>query len=94
MSVGYRGGSIDELGSIRVHAIVDGLAAAAFVVTKMRPPLVAAQTTFWSEGAGSFAEMWPPERSVPHGYGPGREPSRPGSGSGWPGSGTALSGRR
>src|SRR5215211_689759 len=71
MSVGYRCGSTLELVSIRFQTIAAGSAAPAFVVTKMRPALVAAQTTLRSDGAGSFIEMCPPERSSPHGYGAG-----------------------
>src|SRR5215207_8775264 len=71
MSVGYRCGSTAELVSIRCQTIVVGSAAPAFVVTKMRPALVAAQTTFAFDGAGSLTEMCPPERSSPHGYGAG-----------------------
>src|SRR5215208_4833055 len=71
MSVGYRGGSTFELVSIRCHAIVAGLAAPAFVVMKIRPPLVPAQTTLASDAAGSLTETRPPERSSPHGYGAG-----------------------
>src|SRR6266511_2204525 len=71
MSVGYCGGSTLELVSIRVQTMVAGSAAPAFVVTKIRPALVAAQTTFRSDGTGSIAEMRPPERSSPHGYGAG-----------------------
>src|SRR5437762_3461800 len=71
MSVGYRGGSTLELVSIRCHAIADASAAPAFVVMKIRPKLVAAQTTLRSDAAGPIVEMRPPERSVPHGYGAG-----------------------
>src|SRR6266511_5382435 len=71
MSVGYRAGSTVELVSIRCQAIVAGSAAPAFVVTKIRPALVAAQTTLRSDEAGSTAEIRPPERSSPHGYGAG-----------------------
>src|SRR2546423_13898322 len=70
MSVGYRAGSTVELVSILCQTIVDGSAACAFVVTKIRPKLVAAQTTFGSDD-GSIAEMRPPDRSSPHGYGAG-----------------------
>src|SRR5262249_57429917 len=72
MSVGYRGGSALEVVSIRCHAIVDGSAAPALVVMKMRPKLVAAQTTFRSDAAGPIVETRPPERSSPHGYGAGQ----------------------
>src|SRR5215211_7255984 len=72
MSVGYRGGSTDELVSIRFQAIVAGSAAPAFLVMKMRPKLVAAQTTFLSDAARPKVEMRPPERSSPHGYGGGQ----------------------
>ena len=37
----------------------------------MRPALVAAQTTFVSDGDGVLMETCPPERSSPHGYGAG-----------------------
>ena len=57
MSVGYRGGSTDDVWSILRQTIEAGLAAAAFVVTKMRPPLVAAQTTLVSEGEGVLIEL-------------------------------------
>src|SRR5689334_1435845 len=73
MSVGYRGGSTDDVVSIRCHAIVEASAAPAFVVTKIRPKLVAAQTTFLSDGARPSVEIRPPERSSPHGYGAGHE---------------------
>src|SRR5215471_17135410 len=71
MSVGYRGGSTSEVWSIRFHAIVDALAASAFVVTKIRPKLVAAHTTLRLFGDSPIAEMRPPERSSPHGNGAG-----------------------
>src|SRR2546423_1292582 len=71
MSVGYRCGSTSELVSIRCQTIAVGSAAPAFVVTKILPKLVAAQTTFGLEEDGSIAEMRPPERSSPHGYGAG-----------------------
>src|SRR5918992_560869 len=70
MSDGYRGGSASEDVSIRRHSIVDGSDASAFVVMKMRPPLVPAHTTLRSDGAGAFMDTWPPERSSPHGNGP------------------------
>src|ERR671922_1557467 len=73
MSDGYRGGSAAEVVSIRCQTMDAAFAAPAFVVMKIRPPLVPAQTTFALDGAGSFIEMWPPERSVPHGYGAGQE---------------------
>src|ERR671922_1580505 len=73
MSDGYRGGSAAEVVSIRCQTMDAAFAAPAFVVMKMRPPLVPAQTTFALDGAGSFIEMWPPERSSPHGYGAGQE---------------------
>ena len=72
MSVGYRGGSTVDVWSIRRQTIEAGLAAAAFVVTKMRPALVAAQTTFVSDDDGVLMETCPPERSSPHGYGAGQ----------------------
>src|SRR3712207_6831307 len=67
MSVGYRPGSFVAVESSRRQMMVAGSAAAAFVVTKMRPALVAAQTTFLSDGAWVFIETWPPERSSPNG---------------------------
>src|SRR5437870_8741593 len=73
MSLGYRGGSTAEPVSIRFHTIVAGSAAPAFVVTKMRPKLVPAQTTLLSDAASPNVEMRPPERSSPHGYGAGHE---------------------
>src|SRR5262249_24785056 len=71
MSVGYRGGSTDQVVSIRCHAIVDASAAPAFVVTKIRPKLVPVQTSSLSDGARPRVEIRPPERSSPHGYGAG-----------------------
>src|SRR5262245_66103797 len=73
MSVGYRGGSADEVVSLRCHAIVDASAASAFVVTKIRPKLVAVQTVALSEADRPSVEIRPPERSSPHGYGAGHE---------------------
>src|SRR5215211_2382209 len=70
MSEGYRGGSTSEVWSIRFQTIEAGLAAIAFVVMKIRPPLVAAQTTLLSDGDGASIETWPPERSSPNGNGP------------------------
>src|SRR5215207_9286106 len=80
MSDGYRGGSTAEVWSILRHTIVAGFAAAAFVVTKTRPALVAAQTTFVSDAEGVLIETWPPERSSPHGYGPGHATVQPAAG--------------
>src|SRR5215211_2587418 len=71
MSVTYRSGSTLEPVSIRCQTIWAGSGASAFVVTKTRPVLVAAQTTLPSDRAGSSAEICPPERSPPHGYGAG-----------------------
>src|SRR5215212_10450749 len=70
MSDGYRGGSTSDVWSILFHTIVDASAAPAFVVMKMRPALVPAQTTFASDDDGVSIAMWPPERSSPHGNGP------------------------
>src|SRR4029450_3845990 len=72
MSEGYRGGSTSHVWSIRFQAMEAALAAPAFVVMKIRPALVPAQTTFRSDGAGVFIEMRPPERSSPQGYGAGQ----------------------
>src|SRR4051812_25819796 len=69
MSVGYRAGSTADVVSTRCQAIADGSAAPAFVVTKIRPKLVAAQTTLGSVGDRPMAEMRPPERSSPQGNG-------------------------
>src|SRR3954451_7441678 len=69
MSVGYRAGSTVDVVSTRCQTIVDGSAAPAFVVTKIRPKLVAAQTTLRSVGDRPMAEMRPPDRSSPHGNG-------------------------
>src|SRR3954453_17678858 len=74
MSVGYRAGSTSDVVSTRCQAIVDGSATPAFVVTKIRPKLVAAHTTLRSVGDNPMAEMRPPERSVPHGDGAGHAP--------------------
>src|SRR3954471_12183926 len=71
MSVTYRPGSALELVSIRCQTMSAGFGASAFVVTKTRPALVAAQTTLPSDRAASSVEMCPPERSSPHGYGAG-----------------------
>src|SRR5215208_7490086 len=73
MSVTYRSGSTTALVSIRCQTICDGSAASAFVVTNTRPVLVAVQTTLPSDRAASIAEIWPPERSSPHGYGAGHD---------------------
>src|SRR5215204_2184474 len=72
MSDGYRGGSTSDVVSILRQTIEAGSDARAFVVMKMRPPLVPAQTTFGLDGDGASIEMWPPERSSPHGYGAGQ----------------------
>src|SRR3954470_16981852 len=69
MSVGYRAGSTSDVVSTRCQTIVVGSAAPAFVATKIRPKLVAAQTTLRSVGDRPMAEMRPPERSSPHGNG-------------------------
>src|SRR5215213_9325993 len=73
MSVTYRLGSTFELVSIRCHAIWLASGVRAFVVTNTRPVLVAVQTTLPSDRAASIAEIWPPERSSPHGYGAGHD---------------------
>src|SRR4029453_15948903 len=57
MSDGYRGGSAVELVSTRCHAMVAAFAASALFVTKMRPPLVPAQTTALLEAAVASIEM-------------------------------------
>src|SRR5215213_2718688 len=72
MSDGYRGGSSEDVVSILLQTIEAASAAPAFVVMKMRPPLVPAQTTLLSEGAGASIAMCPPDRSSPHGYGGGQ----------------------
>src|SRR5215216_7666604 len=72
MSDGYRGGSTSDVVSILLQTIEAASAAPAFVVMKMRPPLVPAHTTLASDDAGASIEMWPPERSSPHGYGAGQ----------------------
>src|SRR3954451_345547 len=69
MSVGYRAGSTADVVSARCQTIVDGSAAPAFVVTKIRPKLVAAQTTLRSVGGRPMGEMRRPDRSPPHGNG-------------------------
>src|ERR687898_372612 len=91
MSVGYRGGSTDEVWSILRQTIEAGFAAAAFVVTKMRPALVAAHTTLVSDGDGVLIETCPPERSSPHGYGPGHATVQRAFG-GLPGAGHSAAG--
>src|SRR5262245_31511754 len=73
MSVGYRGGSTVEVESTRFHTMVAGSAAPAFVETKIRPKLVAVQTTLRSDFARPIEEIRPPERSLPHGYGAGHD---------------------
>src|SRR5215203_6170625 len=72
MSDGYLGGSTLDDVSILLHAMEAGFAAPAFVVMKMRPPLVPAHTTFGFDADTSSIETWPPERSSPHGYGGGQ----------------------
>src|SRR3954454_16553360 len=80
MSVGYRAGSTADVVSTRCQTIVDGSAAPAFVVTKIRPKLVAAQTTLRTVGDRPMAEMRPPDRSSPHGHGPVPAPVQPAAG--------------
>src|ERR671923_2982675 len=92
MSDGYRGGSASDVASIRCQTMDAGFAAPAFVVMKIRPPLVPAHTTFALDGAGSFIEMWEPERSVPHGYGAGQETVHTWFGLGFAGSGQSAAG--
>src|SRR4029453_3322685 len=69
MSEGYRGGATSDVWSIRFQTMEAALPAPAFVVMKIRPARVPAQTTFRSDGAGVFIERRPPERSSPQGDG-------------------------
>src|SRR3954454_19906446 len=69
MAVGYRGQLAVDVVATRGQTIVDSSCGRAVVVTKIRPKLVAAQTTLRSVGDRPMSEMRPPDRSSPHGNG-------------------------